>query len=188
MGPNLKIMVTSRAPLHLYGEHEFPVPPLAMPDALALPPLEVLSQYAAVALFVQRAVAVKPDFELNRENASSVTEICLRLDGLPLAIELGAARVKVLSPSSMRSRLTSRLQLLTGGARDMPQRQRTLRAAIDWSYDLLSAGEQKLLRRLSVFIGGCTLEGAEAVCDTKPRLQFGLLDRWGALGGKNLGQ
>ncbi len=188
MGPNLKIMVTSRAPLHVYGEHEFPVPALAMPDSLALPPLEVLSQYAAVALFVQRAVAVKPDFELNRENASSVTEICLRLDGLPLAIELAAARVKVLSPSSMRTRLTSRLQLLTGGARDMPQRQRTLRAAIDWSYDLLSAGEQKLFRRLSVFIGGCTLEGAEAVCDTKRDLDLDLLDGMASMVDKSLVQ
>src|SRR5205807_2069013 len=154
MGPNLKIMVTSRAALHVYGEHEFPVPPLAMPDSFAKPSVEALSQYPAVALFVQRAAAVKPGFELNLENASSVTEICARLDGLPLAIELAAARVKVLSPSSMRARLKGRLQLLTGGSRDMPQRQQTLRAAIDWSYDLLSAREQKLFRRLSVFVGG----------------------------------
>ena len=167
MGTNLKIMVTSRAALHVYGEHEFPVPPLALPDSRSMPPVEVLSQYPAVALFVQRAVAVKPDFELNVGNAGAVTEICARLDGLPLAIELAAARVKVLSPSSMRTRLASRLQLLTGGARDLPQRQQTLRAAMDWSYDLLSAAEQKLFRRLSVFVGGCNLEGVEAVCDTK---------------------
>src|SRR6266700_1886991 len=128
MGPNPKILVTSRAALHVYGEHEFPVPPLAMPDSRSMPPVELL-QYPAVALFVQRAVAVKPDFELNRENAPAVTEICSRLDGLPLAIELAAARVKVLSPSSMLPRLASRLQLLTGGARDLPQRQQTLRAA-----------------------------------------------------------
>jgi predicted ATPase len=131
MGSNLKILVTSRAALHVYGEHEFPVPPLALPDPRSMPPVEVLSQYPAVALFVQRAVAAKPDFELNRENAPAVAEICARLDGLPLAIELAAARVKVLSPSSMLTRLASRLQLLTGGARDLPQRQQTLRAAMD---------------------------------------------------------
>src|SRR6266498_3810543 len=188
MGPNLKIMVTSRAPLHVYGEHEFPVPPLAMPDSPVVPPVEVLSQYPAVALFVQRAVAVKPDFELNRENASAITEICARLDGLPLAIELAAARVKVLSPSSMRTRLKSRLQLLTGGARDMPHRQQTLRAAMDWSYDLLSADEQKLFRRLSVFVGGCTLEGVEAVCDTKSDLHLDLLDGMASMVDKSLVQ
>ena len=188
MGPNLKILVTSRAALHVYGEHEFPVPPLALPDSLTMPPVEVLSQYPAVALFVQRAVAVKPDFELNRENAPAVTEICARLDGLPLAIELAAARVKVLSPSSMRTRLTSRLQLLTGGARDMPQRQQTLRAAMDWSHDLLSPAEQKLFRRLSVFVGGCTLEGAEAVCDTKGDLDLDLLDGMASMVDKSLAQ
>ena len=188
MGPNLKIMVTSRAALHVYGEHEFPVPPLAMPDPQAKPPVEALARYSAVALFMQRAAAVRPDFELNQENASAVTEICLRLDGLPLAIELAAARVKVLSPSAMRTRLTSRLQLLTGGARDMPQRQQTLRAAIDWSYDLLSAAEQKLFRRLSVFAGGCTLEGAEAVCDSKGDLDLDLLDGMASMVDKSLMQ
>ena len=186
MGPNLKILVTSRAALHVYGEYEFPVPPLAVPESLAMLPVDVLSQYPAVALFVQRAVAVKPDFELNRKNASAVTEICARLDGLPLAIELAAARIKVLSPSSVRTRLTSRLQLLTGGARDMPQRQQTLRAAIDWSYDLLSAAEQKLFRRLSVFVGGCTLEGAEAVCNTKGDLDLDLLDGMASMVDKSL--
>jgi predicted ATPase/predicted Ser/Thr protein kinase len=188
MGPNLKILVTSRAALHVYGEHEFPVPPLAMPDSRSMPPVEVLSQYPAVALFVQRAAAVKPDFELNRENASAVTEICARLDGLPLAIELAAARVKVLSPSSMLTRLASRLQLLTGGARDLPQRQQTLRAAIDWSYDLLDAAEQKLFRRLSVFVGGCTLEGAEAVCNTRGDLHLDLLDAMASMVDKSLAQ
>jgi predicted ATPase len=188
VGANLKIMVTSRAALHVYGEHEFPVLPLGMPDSLALPPVDVLSQYPAVALFVQRAVAVKPDFELNRENASAVTEICARLDGLPLAIELAAARVKVLSPSSMLTRLTSRLQLSTGGSRDLPQRQQTLRAAMDWSYDLLSAAEQKLFRRLSVFVGGCNLEGVEAVCDTKSDLDLDLLDGMASMVDKSLVQ
>src|ERR1700730_7126966 len=187
MGPNLKIMVTSRAALHVYGEHEFPVPPLALPDARSMPPLELL-QYPAVALFVQRAVAVKPDFEVNRENASAVSEICSRLDGLPLAIELAAARVKVLSPSSMRTRLAARLQLLTGGARDLPQRQQTLRAAMDWSYDLLGAAEQKLFRRLSVFVGGCNLEGVEAVCDTKRDLDLDLLDGMASMVDKSLVQ
>jgi predicted ATPase/serine/threonine protein kinase len=186
VGPNLKVLVTSRAALHVYGEHEFPVPPLALPDARSLPPVEGLSQYPAVALFVQRAVAVKPDFELNRENASAVIEICARLDGLPLAIELAAARVKVLSPSSMLARLASRLQLLTGGARDLPQRQQTLRAAIDWSYDLLSTAEQKLFRRLSVFVGGCNLEGVEAVCDTRGDLDLDLLDGMASMVDKSL--
>ena len=187
MGPNFKIMVTSRAALHVYGEHEFPVPPLALPDSRSMPPVELL-QYPAVALFVQRAVAVKPDFEVNRENASAVSEICSRLDGLPLAIELAAARVKVLSPSSMRTRLAARLQLLTGGARDLPQRQQTLRAAMDWSYDLLGAAEQKLFRRLSVFVGGCNLEGVEAVCDTKRDLDLDLLDGMASMVDKSLVQ
>ena len=169
-GPSLKILATSRAALHVYGEHEFPVPPLALPDSRGMLAVEALSQFPAVALFMQRAQAAKPDFELNQENAAAITEICARLDGLPLAIELAAARVKVLSPSSMQTRLTSRLQLLTGGALDMPQRHQTLRAAMDWSYDLLTVAEQKLFRRLSVFVGGCTLEGAEAVCDTKDDL------------------
>ena len=188
MGPNLKILVTSRAALHVYGEHEFPVPPLALPDPRPMPSVEVLSQYPAVALFVQRAVAAKPDFELNRENAPAVTEICARLDGLPLAIELAAARVKVLSPSSMLTRLASRLQLLTGGARDLPLRQQTLRAAMDWSYDLLNAAEQKLFRRLSVFVGGCNLEGVEAVCDTKGDLDLDLLDGMASMVDKSLVQ
>src|SRR6266403_1731379 len=189
-GPNLKIMVTSRAALHVYGEHEFPVPPLALPDSrsMSMPSVQVLLECPAVALFVQRATAAKPDFELNRENASAVAEICARLDGLPLAIELAAARVKVLSPSSMLTRLTSRLQLLTGGSRDLPQRQQTLRAAIDWSYDLLDAAEQKLFRRLSVFVGGCTLEGAEAVCNTKDDLDLDLLDAMASMVDKSLAQ
>jgi predicted ATPase len=188
MGSHLKILVTSRAALHVYGEHEFPVPPMAVPDSRSMPAVEVLGEYAAVALFVERAVAAKPDFELSQENATAVTEICTRLDGLPLAIELAAARVKVLSPSSMRTRLASRLQLLTGGARDLPLRQQTLRAAIDWSHDLLSASEQQLFRRLSVFVGGCTLEGVEAVCDTKGDLDLDLLDGMASMVDKSLMQ
>ena len=187
-GPNLKILVTSRAPLHLYGEHEFPLPPLTLPDSRSMPSVEVLSQCPAVALFVQRAAAARPDFELNRENASAVAEICARVDGLPLAIELAAARVKVLSPSSMLTRLASRLQLLTGGSRDLPQRQQTLRAAIDWGYDLLNAAEQKLFRRLSVFVGGCNLESVEAVCDTKGDLDLDMLDGMASMVDKSLVQ
>jgi predicted ATPase/serine/threonine protein kinase len=188
MGPSLKILVTSRAALHIYGEHEFPVPPLALPDSRSLPPLEVFSQYSAVALFIQRAVAVKPDFEVTQDNAAAVAEICARLDGLPLAIELAAARVKLLPPSAMRTRLANRLQLLTGGARDLPARQQTLRAAIGWSYDLLDAAEQKLFRRLSVFAGGSTLEAAEAVCNTKSDLGVDLLDGMASMVDKSLVQ
>jgi len=188
MGPHLKILVTSRSALHVYGEHEFPVPPLALPDSRSASSVEHLSQCPAVALFIQRAVAAKPDFELNRENAPAVTEICARLDGLPLAIELAAARIKVLSPSSMLTRLASRLQLLTGGARDLPERQQTLRAAMDWSYDLLNAAEQKLFRRLSAFVGGCNLEGVEAVCDTKGDLDLDLLDGMASMVDKSLAQ
>jgi predicted ATPase/serine/threonine protein kinase len=187
-GPDLKILVTSRSALHVYGEHEFPVPPLAVPDSRSEASVEALSKCPAVALFVQRAMAAKPDFELNRENAGAVIEICLRLDGLPLAIELAAARVKVLSPAAMRTRLARRLQLLTGGAQDLPQRQQTLRAAMDWSYDLLSAAEQKLFRRLSAFVGGCNLEGAEAVCDTKGDLALDLLDGMASMVDKSLVQ
>jgi predicted ATPase/serine/threonine protein kinase len=188
MAPILKIMVTSQAALHVYGEHEFPVPPLAMPDSRFKASVEALSEYPAIALFVQRAVAAKPDFELNPENAAAISEICSRLDGLPLAIELAAARVKVLSPSMILKRLANRLQLLTGGARDLPQRQQTLRATMDWSYDLLSDTERKLFRRLSVFAGGCNLEGMEAVCDTKGDLNFNLLDGIASLLDKSLVQ
>jgi predicted ATPase len=186
IAPNLKILVTSRAALHVYGEQEFPVPAMGVPESHSKPSLSALSQFPAVALFVQRAIAARPDFELNQQNASAVIEICTRLDGLPLAIELAAARVKVLSPSSMCTRLASRLQLLTGGARDLPQRQQTLRAAFDWSHDLLSPAEQKLFRRLSVFVGGCTLEGVEAVCDTKGDLELDLLDGMSSMVDKSL--
>jgi predicted ATPase/serine/threonine protein kinase len=185
-GPNVQIMVTSRAALHVYGEHEFPVLPLDLPDKEAVLPIDALLEYPAVALFVQRAAAVRPDFQLNRGNAAAVTEICAQLDGLPLAIELAAARVKVLSPPAMLTRLTSRLQLLTGGSRDLPQRQQTLRAAMDWSYDLLSPSEQKLFRRMSVFVGGCNLEGVEAVCDTQADLDLDLLDGMASLVDKSL--
>jgi len=186
LAPGLKILVTSRAALRVRGENEFALPPLSLPDRKALPPPQALARYAAIALFMQRASAVKPDFSLTEENASAVAEICIRLDGLPLAIELAAARIKLLSPSAMRSRLASRLQLLTTGARDLPARQQTLRQAIDWSYDLLSEAEQKLFRRLSVFVCGCTLEAAEAVCDTKKDLGLDLLDGMASMVDKSL--
>jgi len=187
-GPKLKAVVTSQAPLHVYGEHEFPVPPLALPDLKSTPPLDVLSQLPAVALFVERAKAVKHDFALTKENAATVAAICARLDGLPLALELAAARIKLLSPSAMLTRLESRLNLLTGGARDLPTRQQTLRGTVDWSYGLLNAAEQTLFRRLAVFTGGCTLEGVEAVCDTKGDLGLDVLDGMASMVDKSLAQ
>jgi predicted ATPase len=162
--PKLKILVTSRMPLRVSGERELSVPPLELPEQSHLPPLDQLSQYEAVALFIARAAAVKPDFAITNENAPAVAEICYRLDGLPLAIELAAARVKILSPEMVLARLDSRLKFLTGGARDLPARQQTLRGTIDWSYGLLDEAEKRLFSRLAVFVGGCTLEAAEAVC------------------------
>jgi predicted ATPase/class 3 adenylate cyclase len=163
VSPTLAILATSREPLRVRGEHEFPLLPLLLPVADHLPPLEELAQIAAVALFVERATASHPGFALTAENASEVTAICRRLDGLPLAIELVAARVKVLPPAALLTRLEKRLPLLTGGGRDLPTRQRTMLDAIAWSYDLLSPDEQALFRRLAVFAGGFTLEAAEAV-------------------------
>ena len=187
-GPKLKVAVTSQAPLHVYGEHEFPVPPLALPDLKSVPSLEVLSRLPSVALFVERARAVKREFALTKENASAVAAICARLDGLPLAIELAAARIKLLPPTAMLARLESRLNLLTGGACDLPTRQQTLRSTVDWSHGLLNAAEQTLLRRLSVFAGGCTLEGVEAVCDTKGDLGLDILDGMASMVDKSLAQ
>jgi predicted ATPase len=177
----LRVLVTSRAPLHIYGEFEFPVPTLALPDLQHGTSPSIFLQNPAIALFMARAVAIKPNFELTDENARAVATICTRLDGLPLAIELAAARIKLLSPSAMKSRLESSLQLLTGGAKDLPMRQQTLRATMDWSYDLLNPAEQILFGRLSVFVGGCTLEGVEAVCNTKQDLQIDVLDGMGSL-------
>jgi predicted ATPase/DNA-binding winged helix-turn-helix (wHTH) protein len=172
--PSLKILVTSRSCLRIYGEQEFPVAPLA--------------QNSAVELFAQRAAAVWPDFAITSENAAAVREICSRLDGLPLAIELAAARTKVLSPRAMLDRLQSPLQLLTGGALDLPERQQTLRKAIDWSHSLLNDAEQRLFRRFSVFVGGCTLEAAEAVCNTRRDLGIDLFEGLSSLVDKNLVQ
>jgi predicted ATPase/transcriptional regulator with XRE-family HTH domain len=161
--PALRVLATSRAPLRLSGEHRYPVSPLALPEAGRLPPLGDLGQIAAVRLFVDRARAVNPDFVLSETNAPTVVEIVRRLDGLPLALELVAARAQVLSATALAVRLERSLPLLTGGAQDLPERQRTLRDTIAWSYDLLRPDEQTLFRRLGVFSGGCTLEAAEAV-------------------------
>jgi predicted ATPase/DNA-binding winged helix-turn-helix (wHTH) protein len=157
----LKMLVTSRAILHLSLEHEYMVPPLAAPETLTQVSPGELARYEAVRLFVERARGVKADFALTEENARSIAEICVRVDGLPLAIELAAARVKVLSPQAILSRLDHRLKLLTGGARDLPTRQQTISGAMEWSYELLSDGEKQLFRRLAVFAGGFTFEAAE---------------------------
>jgi predicted ATPase len=171
--PDLKLLVTSRERLHVQGEHEFAVPLLPLPDVTRLKRArqdltEVLADNTAVSLFVQRAQAVRPDFKLNGENALSIVQICQRLDGLPLAIELAAARVKLFSPQALwihLSQATERatLSLLTGGPRDLPQRHQTLHHTIQWSHDLLNAEEQRWLRALSVFAGGFTLSAAQSV-------------------------
>jgi predicted ATPase/class 3 adenylate cyclase len=184
--PRLKVLLTSRVVLRVRGEHEFAVPPLALPDPKRLPPVETLSQYAAVELFIQRAIAAKSDFAVTNENAAAVAEICVRLDGLPLAIELAAARIRLFSPQTLLSRLGNRLKLLVGGARDLPIRQQTLRATITWSYDLLTLEEQRLFRRLAVFVGGCTLEAAEAICNAEGDLQIDVLDGLASLVDKKL--
>ena len=178
--PRLKILATSRAGLQVRAERSFPVPPLTLPDPERLPPPEALSQYAAVALFLERAAAVRPDFAVTAENAPAVAEICARLDGLPLAIELAAARIRVLPPRAMLARMGDRLKLLTGGARDLSARQQTLRGTIAWSYDLLDEAERALFRRLAVFVGG-TLDAAAPVCDPLRDLGCDVLDCLGSL-------
>jgi predicted ATPase/DNA-binding NarL/FixJ family response regulator len=161
--PGLKVLVTSRVRLRVSGEREYPVPPLSLPASDTASSVEETTSSEAVRLFVDRALAVKPDLALTAEAAPAVAEICRRLDGLPLAIELAAARVKVLSPTALQARLERRLSLLTGGGQDLPARQQTMRAAIGWSHDLLARDEQALFRRLAVFVGGFTLEAAEVV-------------------------
>ncbi len=165
--PRLTVLTTSRVPLRLRGEQELRVPPLALPALPApdRPPTAAdLAHIAAVQLFVTRARVARPAFALTDADAPAIAEICRQLDGLPLAIELAAARLTVLPPAALLARLERRLPLLTGGARDLPARQRTMRDTIAWSYDILEAAEQTLFRRLAVFAGGCTLEAAEAVC------------------------
>jgi predicted ATPase/DNA-binding CsgD family transcriptional regulator len=162
--PGLKLLMTSRAPLHLRWERELPLAPLPLPDPRADGPADELAAQPAVALFVDRARAARPNLALDDAEVRAIAELCVRLDGLPLAIELAAARIKVLPPRALLARIEDRLQLLGGGAVDVPARQQTLRGALDWSYGLLSPTEQALFRRLSVFAGGCTLEDAEGVC------------------------
>jgi predicted ATPase/class 3 adenylate cyclase len=177
--PHLTVLVTSRMAMHLRGEREQPLTPLPLPDLSHLPLPEQLSQYAAVALFVERAQAARPDFAVTAANAPAIAEICGRLDGLPLAIELAAARVRLLPPEALLARLSSWLKLLTGGPREVEARQQTMRATIAWSEDLLAPDERVLFQRLAVFVGGCTLEAAEAVCaapDGAEPLDIDLLD------------
>ncbi len=165
--PRLHVLVTSRAALHLSAECEFAVPPLAVPDLPQLPESQDLAQVATVALFLERARAAQADFQLTAANAHTVAAICTRLEGLPLAVELAAARIKLLPPQALLRRLEHRLDVLTSGAQDLPTRQQTLRNTLQWSYDLLTAEEQRLFRWLSVFVGGFTLEAATAVCHSR---------------------
>ena len=161
----LNILVTSRFRLRLYGEHDYPVPPLSLPESSLLSDLAALRENPAVALFVERATAADPAFELTAANAADVARICCRVDGLPLAIELAAAGIKLLTPEAILTRLHNPLDILSSSSRDVPARQQTLRKTLDWSFSLLDAAEQQLFRRFSVFAGGCTLEGAAAVCN-----------------------
>jgi predicted ATPase/class 3 adenylate cyclase len=191
LGPcaGVRLLATSRAALRLAGERELAVPPLPLPDPALHEPADRLSVYAAVELFIERAAAVRADFQITNENAPAVAAICARLDGLPLAIELAAARIRVLQPQALLARLDSALgglRLLTGGRRDLDARHQTLRAAIQWSWDLLSSAEQTLLRRLAVFVGGWTLEVAEAVCDDAGDLGVDVLDGLTSLVEKSL--
>jgi predicted ATPase/DNA-binding CsgD family transcriptional regulator len=184
--PQLKMLITSRTRLHIRGEHEFPVSPLALPDMAHLPDLEMLASIPAVALFIQCAQAIKPDFQLTKTNAAAIAEVCTRLEGLPLSIELAAARIKLLPPQAMLARLEYRLQLLTDGAQDLPARQQSLRNTLAWSYNLLEVDEQRLFRRLAVFVGGCTLAAAEAVGNTLSDLTIDVLNGVAWLIDKNL--
>jgi predicted ATPase len=184
--PRLKVLVTSRASLHLSGEHEFVVLPLSLPDLRDLPPLDRLIHFEAIQLFIERAQAVQSDFAITEENAAAIAAICQRLDGLPLAIELAAGRSKLFPPQALLPRLRNRLKLLVGGARDLPSRQQTLRGTIAWSYDLLEEPEKRLFGRLAVFVGGCTLAAAEAVCNADGGLEGDILDSVAGLVDKSL--
>jgi predicted ATPase len=189
--PGVKLLVTSREVLHLRAEQQFVVPPLVLP---ALPLRAVLQQIdisaleenPAVQLFLQRAQAVQPYVHLTPDNAATIAEICHRLEGLPLAIELAAPRLKLLSPATLLARLEGRLQVLTGGARDLPERQRTMRATLAWSYELLPTAEQALFRRLAVFMGDWTLEAAEQVCRGAGMLELDMLEGLSSLLDKSL--
>ncbi|HEX9235047.1 MAG TPA: adenylate/guanylate cyclase domain-containing protein, partial [Actinomycetota bacterium] len=172
--PRLTVLATSRVPFHVSGEREYQVPPLSVPDPRQASDLELITRSESVALFAERAAAVRSGFRVTTENAAAVAEIVARLDGLPLAIELAASRLNLLTPQALLARLTERLPLLTGGARDLPERQRTLRGTIEWSHELLQPELRRLFARLSVFSGGWTLESAEAVCG--PGLELDVLE------------
>lgn len=184
--PQLKILVTSRTVLHVSGEHEFLVSPLALPNLKHGFDDATLAQCAAVALFIQRARAIKPDLQFTPANVRIIAQICTRLDGLPLAIELAATRIKLLPPQTLLTKLNRCLQLLAGGAQDAPMRQQTLRNTLIWSYNLLHHSEQWLFRRLSVFVGGCSLEAAVAVANVTNDLGIDILDGVAALLDKSL--
>jgi predicted ATPase len=184
--PRIKILVTSRAPLHLRAEKELPIPPLRVPPQQKIYILEPLSQYSAVELFIQRCQAVKADFQVTNDNAPAIAEICQKLDGLPLAIELAAARIKLLPPKILLSRLGHRFEILRGGTIDLPERQQTMYSAIDWSYSLLEDNEKRLLQHLSVFRGGWTVEAAIAVCEPSCRGEQKIIDSLETLVDNNL--
>ncbi|HEY5489117.1 MAG TPA: hypothetical protein VIK00_04690, partial [Candidatus Limnocylindrales bacterium] len=173
---SLKLLVTSRSPLHISGEQEFPVPPLGLPNVVDRDDIEAASRSEAVRLFVQRARTVRPDFELTSGNARAIVEICERLDGLPLAIELAASRIRMLPPEALLARLSRRLDLLQSNAADRTDRQRTLRGAIDWSHELLGGDERAIFRRCSIFVGGFQLEAAEVVAPVGGLIAMDLLD------------
>ena len=186
--PGVQVIVTSRVSLHLYGEHEYCVPSMDLPEGEAdtPPTAEGLGHFEAVQLFVARAQEIRPDFRLTDANAPAVAEICRRLDGLPLALELAAARIRLFSPQALKSRLDKSLPLLTGGSRDLPARHETLRNAIGWSYNLLDGVEQLLFRRMSVFAGGCTLDAAIYLAADSALEAGESLDRLESLIDKNL--
>ena len=168
--PKLKLLISSRIVLRMRGEHEFPVAPLEVPDPFNLPALEQLRQNESIQLFIQRAEAANPKFALTQENAPAVAAICQGLEGLPLAIELAAARIKILPPQAMLAKLGNKLSFLTGGGRDLPARQQTLRNTLDWSHSLLSAREKALFARLGYFAGSFSLEAAESICNQDGKL------------------
>jgi len=182
----LKIVITSRAVVHLYDEYVFQVAPLALPNLDCQFDTETVAQFPAVELFLQQAKKVLPDFSFTRENARTIAEICVRLDGLPLALELAAARMKLLTPQSLLTRLNRRLQLLSGATQDVPERQKTLRRTLEWSYHLLSSREQLLFQWLAVFAGGVSLKALEAVWAALEEQAEDVLDLLTSLVDKNL--
>lgn len=184
--PQLKLLVTSRAPLHVRGERTFPVLPLSSPDSKQLLDKTALSKYPATALFIQRAQVLKPDFQVSDADAPLIAEICSHLDGLPLAIELAANRIKLLSPEALLARLDHPLEMVTGGPQDLPERQQSLRNTIKWSYDLLNENEKQLFRRLSIFTSGCTLETVESISAALGDVTLNVLDTVASLLDKNL--